>query len=390
MEKKEVSIKYHYLKKLSGKNYHVESVKKILTALGFEVVREGIDEIRLAVPLHKTDISLPADLVEEIVRIDGLDNIEIPSSITISPSLDPLSKKEGMKNKLASFLTGRGMIEIFTNSITSSKYYSEAEQATGVRMMNSLSAELDFMRPSMLETGLEAISYNLNRKNTRLFLFEFGKTYHSYKANQYQETEHLTLYLTGETGAPHWREKPTQADYYTAKGMVAGLAQTVGLGALEFVVHENGITQLLFARKEVGQLVQVSADKLAQFNIRQPVFMIDLGWQPLMEAAEQMAVRYKEVNKFPVMQRDLSVVVDAGLAFSQLEQSLQQLKLPLLTQTRLFDVFESEKLGTNKKSLALSFFFSDETKTLTDKEVDAMMAKIITLLEKEVQAEIRK
>lgn len=390
MEKKEVSIKYHYLKKLSGKNYHVESVKKILTALGFEVVREGIDEIRLAVPLHKTDISLPADLVEEIVRIDGLDNIEIPSSITISPSLDPLSKKEGMKNKLASFLTGRGMIEIFTNSITSSKYYSEAEQATGVRMMNSLSAELDFMRPSMLETGLEAISYNLNRKNTRLFLFEFGKTYHSYKANQYQETEHLTLYLTGETGAPHWREKPTQADYYTAKGMVAGLAQTVGLGALEFVVHENGITQLLFARKEVGQLVQVSADKLAQFNIRQPVFMIDLWWQPLMEAAEQMAVRYKEVNKFPVMQRDLSVVVDAGLAFSQLEQSLQQLKLPLLTQTRLFDVFESEKLGTNKKSLALSFFFSDETKTLTDKEVDAMMAKIITLLEKEVQAEIRK
>lgn len=390
IEKKEVSIKYHYLKKLSGKNYHVESVKKILTSLGFEVVREGIDEIRLAVPLHKTDISLPADLVEEIVRIDGLDNIEIPSSITISPSLDSLSKKEGMKNKLANFLTGRGMMEIFTNSITSSKYYSEAEQATGVRMMNSLSAELDFMRPSMLETGLEAISYNLNRKNTRLFLFEFGKTYHSYKPNQYQETEHLTLYLTGEMSAPHWREKPMQADYYTAKGIIAGLAQTVGLGAMEFVLQDNGITQLLFAGKALGQLVQVSADKLAQFDIRQPVYMIDLWWQPLMDAAEQVAVRYKEVNKFPVMQRDLSVVVDAGLVFGQVEQALQKIKLPLLTQTRLFDVFESEKLGANKKSLALSFFFSDETKTLTDKEVDAMMNKIITQLEKEVQAEIRK
>lgn len=390
IEKKEVSIKYHYLKKLSGKNYHVESVKKILTSLGFEVVREGIDEIRLAVPLHKTDISLPADLVEEIVRIDGLDNIEIPSSITISPSLDSLSKKEGMKNKLANFLTGRGMMEIFTNSITSSKYYSEAELATGVRMMNSLSAELDFMRPSMLETGLEAISYNLNRKNTRLFLFEFGKTYHSYKPNQYQETEHLTLYLTGEMSAPHWREKPMQADYYTAKGIIAGLAQTVGLGAMEFVLQDNGITQLLFAGKELGQLVQVSADKLAQFDIRQPVYMIDLWWQPLMDAAEQVAVRYKEVNKFPVMQRDLSVVVDAGLVFGQVEQALQKIKLPLLTQTRLFDVFESEKLGANKKSLALSFFFSDETKTLTDKEVDAMMNKIITQLEKEVQAEIRK
>ena len=389
-EKKEVSLKYHYLKKLSGKNYHVETVKKILTALGFEVVHEGMDEIRLAVPLHKTDISIPADLVEEIVRIDGLDNIEIPSSITISPSLDPLSKKEGMKNKLANFLTGRGMMEIFTNSITSSKYYSEAEQATGVRMINSLSAELDFMRPSMLETGLEAISYNLNRKNTRLFLFEFGKTYHCYKANQYQETEHLTLYLSGEMSPPHWREKPVLADYFTAKGIVAGLAQTVGLGELEFVVKENGITQLQFAGKELGKLVQVTADQLAEFDIRQPVYMIDLLWQPLMDAAEQRAVRYKEVNKFPVMQRDLSVVVDAGLVYGNIEQSLQHLKLPLLTHTRLFDVFESEKLGANKKSMALSFFFSDETKTLTDKEVDGMMAKIISQLEKEVQAEIRK
>jgi phenylalanyl-tRNA synthetase beta chain len=295
-----------------------------------------------------------------------------------------------MKNKLANFLVGRGMIEIFTNSITSSKYYSEAEQATGVRMINSLSAELDFMRPSMLETGLEAISYNLNRKNTRLFLFEFGKTYHCFKANQYQETEHLTLYLSGELSPPHWREKPVLADYFTAKGIVAGLAQTVGLDELEFVAQDNGITQLLFAKKELGKLVQVTPNQLAQFDIRQPVFMIDLLWQPLMEAAEQRAVRYKEVNKFPVMQRDLSVVVDAGLVYGNIDQSLQQLKLPLLTHTRLFDVFESEKLGANKKSMALSFFFSDETKTLTDKEVDGMMAKIIAQLEKEVQAEIRK
>jgi phenylalanyl-tRNA synthetase beta chain len=226
--------------------------------------------------------------------------------------------------------------------------------------------------------------------NLKAFLFEFGKNYHCYKANQYQETEHRTLYLSGEMSPPHWREKPVLADYFTAKGIVAGLAQTVGLGELEFDVQDNGITQLLFAGKELGKLVQVTADQLAQFDIRQPVFMIDLLWQPLMDAAEQKAVRYKEVNKFPVMQRDLSVVVDAGLVYGNIEQSLQQLKLPLLTHTRLFDVFESEKLGANKKSMALSFFFSDETKTLTDKEVDGMMAKIISQLEKEVQAEIRK
>ncbi|MBU3744075.1 MAG: phenylalanine--tRNA ligase subunit beta [Sediminibacterium sp.] len=389
-EKKEVSLKYHYLKKLSGKNYHVETVKKILTALGFEVVREGIDEIRFAVPLHKTDISLPADLVEEIVRIDGLDNIEIPSSITISPSLDALSGKENMKNKLAGFLTGRGFMEIFTNSITSSKYYSEVEQASGVRMINSLSAELDMMRPSMLETGLEAISYNLNRKNSRLFFFEFGKTYHIQHNNVYKEKEHLTLYLTGEMGAVHWRDKPAPADYFAAKGLGAALVQLLGLSAITFEAKESGVTQINYANKCLGNLVEVSAGKLSQFGIRQSVFMIDFEWQSLMDAAAMCNTRYKEVNKFPVVQRDLSAVVDASLPFGSVEAALQKLALPRLTHTRLFDVFESEKLGNHKKSFAISFFFSDEEKTLTDKEVDDMMAAIISQLEKVVHAEIRK
>ena len=389
-EKKEVSLKYHYLKKLSGKNYHVETVKKILTALGFEVVREGIDEIRLAVPLHKTDISLPADLVEEIVRIDGLDNIEIPSSITISPSLDALSGKENMKNKLAGFLTGRGFMEIFTNSITSSKYYSEEEQASGVRMINSLSAELDIMRPSMLETGLEAISYNLNRKNNRLFFFEFGKTYHLKNTDVYEEKEHLTLYLSGELGEVHWREKSTPVDYYNVKGIASALVKVLGLSSISFEEKVSGISQIIFANKWLGNLEVVNSQKLAQFGIKQPVFMIDFDWQSLMDAAENLPIRYKEVNKFPVVQRDLSVVVDASLSYDTVESALQKLALPRLTHTRLFDVFESEKLGTNKKSFAISFFFSDEDKTLTDKEVDEMMAAIISQLVKVVQAEIRK
>lgn len=304
-----------------------------------------MDEIRLAVPLHKTDISLPADLVEEIVRIDGLDNIEIPSSITISPSLDALSGKEQMKNKLAGFLTGRGFMEIFTNSITSSKYYSEAEQATGVRMINSLSAELDMMRPSMLETGLEAISYNLNRKNNRLFFFEFGKTYHIQHHTVYKEREHLTLYLTGEMGAVHWRDKPVAADYFAAKGLVAALVQLVGLMDITFEVTEAGVTEICFANKPLGNLVEVNSGKLSQFGIRQSVFMVDLDWQSLMDAAAMCNTRYKEVNKFPVVQRDLSAVVDAVLPFGSVEAALQKLALPRLTHTRLFDVFESEKTG---------------------------------------------
>jgi phenylalanyl-tRNA synthetase beta chain len=243
VEKKEVSLKYHYLKKLSGKNYHHEAVKKIMNSLGFEVVREGMDEIRFSVPLHKTDISLPADLVEEIVRIDGLDNIEIPSVISISPSLDPLAVKERLKEKMANYLSGRGGMEICTNSITNSKYYTEEEKLTGVAMINSLSADLDWMRPSMLETGLEVISYNINRRNNRLFLFEWGKTYHMNQQQGYLETEHLAVFLTGERTAEHWQEKPVATDYYFANGIASGLIGCLGMTP-QFQPGKDGATKI--------------------------------------------------------------------------------------------------------------------------------------------------
>jgi phenylalanyl-tRNA synthetase beta chain len=163
--KTEVAVKYHYIKKLSGKNYHPEAVKKILTALGFEVIGEGIDELRVAVPYSKPDISIPADLVEEILRIDGLDNIEIPTTITISPAVEVASAKEVIKEKTANFLVCKGFVEIFTNSITNSQYFTPAVLETAVKMINNLSADLDVLRPSMLETGLETIAYNCNRRN---------------------------------------------------------------------------------------------------------------------------------------------------------------------------------------------------------------------------------
>jgi len=168
-DKEQVAIKYHYLKKLSGKNYHQDTIKNILESLGFEMVKEGMDEIRVAVPYSKPDITLPADIVEEIIRIDGLDNIEIPKGIHISPSNDTTSLREGLKEKLADYLVGLGFQEILTNSITNSKYYNEEVLNTSVKMVNNLSADLDILRPSMLETGLESIAYNINRKSNNLF-----------------------------------------------------------------------------------------------------------------------------------------------------------------------------------------------------------------------------
>jgi phenylalanyl-tRNA synthetase beta chain len=388
-EKKEVSLKYHYLKKLSGKNYHIEAVKKIMTCLGFEVVREGMDEIRFSVPFHKTDISLPADLVEEIVRIDGLDNIEIPSVISISPSLDPLSGKERLKEKMANYLSGRGGMEICTNSIINSKYYSADQQVNGVAMINSLSADLDWMRPSMLESGLEVIAYNINRKNNRLFLFEWGKTYHTTSDQGYLETEHLAVFLTGNRTNEHWREKPVAADYYFANGLAVGLMGCLGVTP-SFEPTGEGVTSIRVADQLVGSIHEVPAAKLSSFDIRQPVILIDLYLAALLDISNNNRIRYKEVNKFPVVQRDLSMVVDANRSYGELEAAVASLQLPLLRQHQLFDVFESDKLGAGKKSMAMSFFFSDEEKTLTDKEVDKMMSQLIDRLEKSVQAEIRK
>ena len=392
LPKTEVALKNHYLKKLSGKNYHPDKVKRILTALGFEIVKEGLDELLVAVPYSKPDISIPADIVEEIVRIDGLDNIAIPSSITISPAVDALGAKEAWKDKMANYLVGQGFAEILTNSITSSKYFDEATLATTVKMINNLSAELDVLRPSMLETGLETIAYNINRKNNHLRLFEFGKTYAVDAAGVYQEPEHLCLYLTGKQGEDGWRARASQLDLYAAKGVVSALTALCGLTDLRFTRPDEGVLLLEFyhGKQLLGTLEEVSRKKLQAFDLRQDVYFIDIQLTALLKAAGKQKIVYKEVNKFPAMHRDLAMVVDSVTSYEAMEAVVHKLKLPRLKNMQLFDVFESDKLGAGKKSVAISFTFMDDEKTLTDKEVDAMVAKLVQGLEKELGAEIRK
>lgn len=388
----EVSLKNHYLKKLSGKNYHADAIKRILLSLGFEIVREGLDELRVAVPYSKPDITIPADIVEEILRIDGLDNIEIPATITISPAVEALGQKEALKDKIATYLVGQGFTEILTNSITNSRYFDEEVLAVTVKMINNLSEELNVLRPSMLETGLESIAYNLNRRNQNLRFFEIGKTYLTRAVGDYEETEHLCLYITGNDHEDSWREKSRSNDFYRLKGLATALFQLSGIGNLQFEKADGDglVLNLVCGKKQMGQLMQVSAQKLQAFDIKQPVFVLDIEFGSLLEAVSQNKIRYREVSKFPVMQRDLALVVSRGISFDQIEQTVKKLKLTRLQEMRLFDVFESEKLGADKKSMAISFLFADEEKTLTDKEVDAMITKLVQGFEKDLAAEIRK
>ncbi len=390
--KTEVALKNHYLKKLSGKNYHADAIKKILTNLGFDIVREGQDEIRVAVPYSKPDISIPADIVEEILRIDGLDNIDIPATITISPAVESLGVKEALKDKIAGYLVGQGFIEIFTNSITNSKYFDETVLETTVKMINNLSEELNVLRPSMVETGLESISYNINRRNNNLQLFEYGKTYFTKAVGQYIEEEHVCVYITGADHEDSWREKSTQQDFYKLKGLSTALLVLCGLNNVQFEKADDAgsVLNIYHGKTLLGKLMTVEQNKLQSFGIKQPVYILDIHFAQLQGSVENNTIRYREVNKFPVMQRDLAMVVKRSTTFELIEQTVKKVKLPKLKDMRLFDVFESDKLGADKKSMAISFLFSDDEKTLTDKEVDGMISKLIQGFETDLSAEIRK
>jgi phenylalanyl-tRNA synthetase beta chain len=393
-EKVKVGLKYSYLKKLSGKNYQPDAVKNILENLGFDIINESVNELMVTVPYNKTDIKLPADLVEEVVRIDGLDNIEIPKAITITPATEKLALKENLKEKLSNYLTGIGLSEILTNSITNSNYYSEEETKYAVKMMNSLTVELNVLRPSMLETALESISYNINRKNANLHFFEFGKTYSIEQTGVYKEEEHFSLYLTGSDHYDEWRKKSQPSDFFVAKGIASSLLKICGLNDIKFeepIKEESGLDYTIkYNSVAIGKLVEVSPQRLKIFAIKQPVYFIDLNYETVLGLAKKREIILTELGKFQPVFRDLAIIVDKWLPFSGLASTIKKLNLTKLQEIRLFDVFESDKLGENKKSLALNFIFVDENKTLTDKEIDGMMQQIITAIEKQLNGEIRK
>lgn len=393
-EKADVQIKWHYIKKLSGKNYHPDSVKNILSSLGFEIIKEGIDELRVAVPFHKPDISLPADIVEEIVRIDGLDNIDIPESITITPAVEDNYAREVVKEKTADYLVGLGYHEMMTNSITNAAYFSAAELETMVTMKNSLSAELNILRSSLFETALEVVAHNLNHKNSSLRLFEFGKAYSTSGAGKYHESEQLCILISGNTREDEWKQKAVAADFYALKGTVEAVLRGLGIKAdsveaMEVAKLENHIVYKL-NNNVIAGAGQVSKGVLDQFGIKQPVFYAGLNWEQISDLASNHNPKIREIPRYPQVQRDLAMIVSRELPWQEVENTVHKIRLDKLRDIKLFDIFESEKLGTGKKSLAVNFTFLDEEKTLTDKEIDGWMNKIMGALEKELQAEIRK
>ena len=389
----EITLSNHYLKKLSGKNYHHETVKKILKSLNFSIVKESMDEIRVAAPFSNPDITLPADVVEEIMRIDGLDNVEIPATIRIAPSTDSSVHESNLKQKVTGWLTGNGFAEIFTNSITNSKYFDQETLTDTVQLINSISEGLNAMRPTMLHTGLESVAYNINRKNTDLLFFEFGKIYTTAQ-KKYIETDTLAIYCTGLKRENNWALHNEKTSIYFIKGVVEKIFSIVGIDKFEFSDQENIFLEDSFIATSTGKVFAeagIASRKLIDsFGIKQPVFYASINWQQLMHYTKNNKIIFEEISKFPQVQRDLSIILDKDTPYQSVEKAIEATKISKLKDFKLFDVFESEKLGVNKKSMAVNFTFFDNEKTLTDEQTDAMMSKIISSIEKNLSAEIRK
>ena len=390
--KKTVEVRWSMLHKLSGKQYSATAVKNILTSLEFEWRREDADSFEVAVPTHKTDISMQADIVEEIIRIDGLDNIEIPTQIKLSPAIDPEGWKATVKEKIANQLAGMGFQEMMTNSITNAAYYNNSGGL--VTMINSLSATLNCLRPGMLETALEVVAHNLNHRNLNLRLFEFGKIYTRSEKDHFQELERCCLVITGQKNESSWKQTATAADFYTLKGAVDALIKGLGL---KITSQEMEATETLSfgitwsdSKKMVGLGGEVSPKWLEKMGIKQPVFFAELNWDYLaLQFNEQRSV-IREIPRFPAVQRDLALIAPRSLTWEQIQSAVQKIRIESLQDIKLFDIFESDKLGVDKKSMAVNFTFQNMERTLTDKEIEGWMNKILTNLEKELGVNLRK
>lgn len=379
-----VEVKYDYINKLSGKKYDNTAVKALLQSLGFTVKTESQEGLVLSVPTNKPDVLQPADVVEEVLRMDGLDNIPIPEKLNISLT-KPMINDRSERNKIANILCGIGFREIVTNSIVNSKYYPDEKGM--VKMLNSLTSELDAMRPSMVESGLEVIQYNCNRKNTDLLLFEYGKVYHNYESG-YDEQNQLVLFATGNVQQLNWNQKEVKSDVFYLKGVVDSLISYSGISRVK-VNHTDTETQLVWKKKALCTVKGVSDKRLYDFDIKQSVSEAVINWDIWLEAMADTSVKYKEVPKYPSVQRDLAIVLDKNITYGQVQQATDQLNINALQDYNLFDVFESDKLGKDKKSYALSYTFQLTDRTLTDKETEAIMSKLVSAYKKDLQAEIR-
>ena len=403
MENAVVDLSYEYVHSLVGKTIPVETIKNICETLEMKVLNETAEGLKLEIPAYRVDVQRPCDVVEDILRIYGYNNVEIPTqlkgSLVIKGDED---RKHKLQNLVSEQLVGAGFNEILNNSLTKTAYYEGKSNV--VKIMNPLSSDLGVMRQTLLYGGLESVEHNVKRKNANLKFFEFGNCYFFDEEKEnpenpmqgYKEENYMGIWVTGKRVEGSWAHPNEDSTYYELAAYVQTILSRIGMkqGATVQKKSENpdfstGIVMENRGGKKLIEMGVLSKKLLKQFDLQQPVYFAELNWTQLMKATKKNEVTFTDIPKHPAVSRDLALLVDNHVEFAQIEQIARQTEKKLLKKVELFDVYEGDKLPAGKKSYAVNFILQDDEKTMNDKQIDAIMQKLIANIKKQLNAELR-
>lgn len=395
IENFQVFLTFEKVNNLIGENLQEETIKSILASLEIRVNNVTETGMGLTIPSYRVDVQRESDVIEEILRVYGYNNIKFGEKLSLSVANSSKFEDYKLQNIIASQLVGQGFYESMSNSLTSPAYTklsSDLKEEHSVEMLNPLSQELSVLRQSMLFSGLEAIAYNINRKRESIKFFEFGKTYHSY-TNGREENKHLSVFMSGMRLAERWNSVSETGNFFYLKGIIKSIFEKLGIKGLKTKAVKNDVfsegLQINSKKSRLAEFGVVKKSILKKFDIDQEVLYADLNWKEILELAKKQKTLYSPISKYPSMRRDFALLLDDKVTYEEIEEIAQQTEKKLLKEVDLFDVYQGKNLPEGKKSYAVSFIFQDENKTLTDKQVDKMMNKLQQRFEKELRAELR-
>jgi phenylalanyl-tRNA synthetase beta chain len=405
IENVQIDVFYKNINRLIGKRIGPDTIKKILSLLDIEIMKEDEDGMKLSVPSYRVDVKQEADVIEEILRIYGYNNVEVDMHVNSTLSYPEKPDKEKVKNIISDHLSAIGFAEIMCNSLCPSAWYEQSDDFLKdqlVILANPLSSDLNAMRQTLLFGGLNSVSWNINRQNPDIKFYEFGNCYFYHKTDQpfpkadnYTEKNSLDLFISGNTGRQSWNNKTGPTDFFNIKSTVEMILSRLGVKTQSLQTSESDkkyyseSVTYRFNNKLVGWAGRISKSYLSKFDIGQDVYWGHIEWDYLLKLMKSHTISFHELPKYPSVKRDLALLLDRGVKFSQIRDIALRTEKNLLQEINLFDVYENDNLGKNKKSYAVSFLLRDELKTMTDKNIDRVMDNLIRAFKTELGAQIR-
>ena len=390
-----VFLTFDKINTLVGQNLEQETIKSILASLEIRVNNVTESGMGLTIPPYRVDVKREADVIEEILRVYGYNNVGFGEKINASVANSTRFEDYKLQNLIAGQLVGQGFYEIMANSLTTPVNAAQSEnlkQSSPVKMLNPLSQELSVLRQSLLFSGLEAVKFNLNRKRGDIKFFEFGKTYHQFESGKL-ENKHLSLLLSGNRFRETWTSTERKSDFFFLKGVVTGVLQRLGISSLKTAPVKNDVfsegVALVSGKSRLVEFGVIQKKILKHFDIGQEVLFADFNWDLVVAASKNAQIKFKEISKFQPVRRDFALLLDQNIPFAEIRDIAFRTEKNLLQDVNLFDVYQGENLPEGKKSYAVSFTLQDQKKTLTDKQIDKIMKKLQQSFEKQLNAELR-